>query len=71
MKFVEWFEKQHGQRLIYKSPPFLAADDNELRHMCDIGNMAKLELERRVLYDRRWDSALWAWQATTEVITRD
>lgn len=57
-KFREWFEAQHGKR-----PGAAKIDDAELAERVNWGRAAERLLARRLEWDARFESALYAWQA--------
>ena len=56
--FRELFEAQHGKR-----PGLAKVDDAELAEAVKNGRCAERLLERRLTWDARFESALYAWQA--------
>lgn len=56
-KFREWFEAQHGKR-----PGLAKVDDAELAEQVKAGHSADRLLARRLEWDARFESALYAWQ---------
>lgn len=56
--FLKWFEEQHGKR---GSPPWT---DEQLRQKVLDGRYAEAELRVRVVWDSRFQSALYAWNVT-------
>lgn len=61
-QFRKWFIAQHGQR----ETDLVDFTDSELADRVAAGELARAELDRRKLWDAREESALYAWQATTE-----
>jgi hypothetical protein len=58
-EFLKWFEAQHGKR------QGCIQLDYELKQAIKTGETCKAELERRLLWDEKLQSALYAWTART------
>lgn len=57
--FSEWFTLQFGSREISST-----ATDEQLRVDIARGKAAQFEFDRRMLWDKKRDAALYAWQIT-------
>lgn len=57
--FHSWFVAQHGPRVYLSS----SDTDEHLRQRIHAGLTAGRELKRRVEWDARYESALYAWSA--------
>ena len=59
-KFREWFVEQFGQR------PDNGGTDSELKSEIWVGKQKAKELAKRLEYDVKMESALYAWNARTK-----
>jgi hypothetical protein len=60
-KFEKWFLEQHGSR------PARMGQEQKLREQINAGRRAEILLERCAVWDKRFTSALWAWNTRGEI----